>query len=137
MVPKFSSLMNFETKKKLIVSFFWNYNIIYSVSCDLSAAPAPGQIAGSGTRPVLIEIKRSNTGTEKYSSWPSLGRYWLVLFGQWKPCVGTGTLSYSQKMCITDTEYTACFFVSSTGISRKKFKEKRHVVLGIPNKSEI
>jgi hypothetical protein len=24
---------------------------IYSVSCDLSAAPAPGQSSGSGTRP--------------------------------------------------------------------------------------
>ena len=69
-------------------------NDIYSVSCDLSAAPAPGQSAGSGTRPVLIETKRSNTGTEKYSSWPFLGRYWLVLFSQCKSCAGTGTLSW-------------------------------------------
>jgi hypothetical protein len=29
----------------------------YSVSCDLSAAPAPGQSTGPGERPALIETK--------------------------------------------------------------------------------
>jgi hypothetical protein len=38
----------------------------YSVSCDFSAAPVPGQ--SDGTRPAGIETKRSYTGTEKYSS---------------------------------------------------------------------
>jgi hypothetical protein len=41
---------------------------LYSVSCDLSAGPAPGQSAGSDTRRALIETKGSNTGTENYSS---------------------------------------------------------------------
>jgi hypothetical protein len=31
--------------------------LTYSVSSDLSAASAPGQIAGSDTRPALIETK--------------------------------------------------------------------------------
>jgi hypothetical protein len=30
---------------------------LYSVSCDLSAASAPGKSAGSGTRTALIETK--------------------------------------------------------------------------------
>jgi len=34
----------------------------------MPAALASRQSAGSGTRPVLIETKRFNTGTEKYSS---------------------------------------------------------------------
>jgi hypothetical protein len=33
-----------------------NVSKFYSVSCDLSAAPAPGQSAGPGTRLALTEM---------------------------------------------------------------------------------
>jgi hypothetical protein len=48
----------------MVKFMFKNQKLSYSVSCDLSAAPAPGQSAGSGTRPALIKTKLSNAGTE-------------------------------------------------------------------------
>jgi hypothetical protein len=41
----------------LNLKFFRADILLYSISCDLSAVPAPGQSAGSSTRPTLIETK--------------------------------------------------------------------------------
>jgi hypothetical protein len=52
-------------RRHWVAGFSKQFKKKYSISCGLPAAPAPGQIAGPGTRPLLTAKRPAHTGLIK------------------------------------------------------------------------